>query len=157
MQVVTSFESLTCEIVFVVDGITIGSLPKQPQFDQNFPGTGLGFASKRIFLRKTNERIALIDIHVHIRKCKLYFRLSYHGLLSIACHSEQNYGVPAKCLPKKSHFFGGDKQQCGTITCVKIFDIYYGIKNPVSLKLEYCFAYDISNFMGSMSKASRFW
>ena len=55
MQVVTSFESLTCEIVFVVDGITIGSLPKQPQFDQNFLGTGLGFASKRIFLRKTNE------------------------------------------------------------------------------------------------------
>ena len=43
MQIVTSFLSLTCEIVFVVDGITIGSLPptpkigslpKLPQFDQ---------------------------------------------------------------------------------------------------------------------------
>ena len=33
----------------------IGSLPKLPQFDQNFLDTGLGFASQRIFLRKTNN------------------------------------------------------------------------------------------------------
>ena len=57
MQIATSFLSLTCEIVFVVDRITprIGSLPILPQFDQNFLDTGLGFASQRIYLRKTNN------------------------------------------------------------------------------------------------------
>ena len=31
IQIVTSFLSLTCVIVFVVDGITIGSLPPPPE------------------------------------------------------------------------------------------------------------------------------
>ena len=61
-------------------------------------------------------------------------------------------------LGKKNYV--GAEQQCHFVVqflCVKIFDIYYGIKHPVSVKLEYCLCMILASFMGSVSKGSRLW